>query len=192
MLVWTPSPSLSSAIVTALVSLTAPLAFGGDFRPYINAYDSDIDVFTRAINSNSSSGSSSSSSSSSSGYGSGSSSSFENSKESSSKESTTESNKSPCLVLGITNPILLRLLSNVDAALLIPNPESYIHRNGKNLMNASSSGKFNLNLRVNTNTSSNSSNSSVQVQVNYPQSVLTARSTKIARILVLLLYFYKE
>jgi hypothetical protein len=32
----------------------------------------------------------------------------------------------------------------------------------------------------------------VQVQVNYPQSVLTARSTKIARILVLLLYFYKE
>lgn len=41
-LVWAPSADLCSRLVSALVSLAAPLAYGGDFRPYLNPYDSDV------------------------------------------------------------------------------------------------------------------------------------------------------
>ena len=47
-LVWAPSPELASRVVTALVSLAAPLAYGGDFRPYITPYDSDVALLAAA------------------------------------------------------------------------------------------------------------------------------------------------
>mmetsp|Transcript_2872 Transcript_2872/g.4372 ORF Transcript_2872/g.4372 Transcript_2872/m.4372 type:complete len:903 (-) Transcript_2872:40-2748(-) len=47
-LVWAPSAELSSRVVTALVSLSAPLSYGGDFRPYISPYDSDVTLLSAA------------------------------------------------------------------------------------------------------------------------------------------------
>ena len=47
--VWSPSADECSKVVTALVSLCAPLVFGGDFRPYINPYDSDIPAISKAL-----------------------------------------------------------------------------------------------------------------------------------------------
>lgn len=40
--VYSPSAEVCSAVVLALCSLTAPLAFAGDCRPYISAADSDV------------------------------------------------------------------------------------------------------------------------------------------------------
>ena len=45
-LVWAPSPDICSRIVSALVSLAAPLSYGGDFRPYINPYDNDVGLIS--------------------------------------------------------------------------------------------------------------------------------------------------
>jgi hypothetical protein len=51
-LVWAPSPELCSRVVAALVSLSAPLAYGGDFRPYITPYDSDVSLLVAASTKN--------------------------------------------------------------------------------------------------------------------------------------------
>jgi hypothetical protein len=45
-LIWAPSADLCSRLVSALVSLAAPLSYGGDFRPYINPYDSDVSLLS--------------------------------------------------------------------------------------------------------------------------------------------------
>jgi len=60
-LVFSSSATLCSTVVGALLSLLAPLPYGGDHRPYISPYDSDIKLLVQACNSSSSSGGGSSS-----------------------------------------------------------------------------------------------------------------------------------
>ena len=47
--VWSPSADQCSRVVTALVSMCAPLVYGGDFRPYINPYDSDVVAISKSL-----------------------------------------------------------------------------------------------------------------------------------------------
>lgn len=48
-LVWAPSADMCSRLVTTLVSLAAPLVYGGDYRPYLNPYDTDVASLTAAV-----------------------------------------------------------------------------------------------------------------------------------------------
>lgn len=146
--VWSPSAAICSAVVTALASMTAPLAFGGDYRPYINPYDSDVKLISNmckdkneVTNSILSEGNGEKTPPQS----------FQDRycsinehaelfHDLSSKVSSGEKMKGPIYVrsiassvsinptgpsilIGITNPILLRSFSHIRAALLIPNPE---------------------------------------------------------------------
>jgi hypothetical protein len=47
-IVWSPCAAVSSSVVTALISLFAPFVYGGDFRPYLNPYDSDVNLLANA------------------------------------------------------------------------------------------------------------------------------------------------
>jgi hypothetical protein len=136
--VWSSSAAIASAVVNALISLIAPLAYAGDYRPYINPYDSDSsrlgDVVSgsKAISKASTSASAlqvvglsddeSSGSTSDSGAG---------------PElgptlfsgpcyirSIGSENKPTSIIVGITNPFLLKSFAQADAALFIPNPDS--------------------------------------------------------------------
>lgn len=50
--VFSPCAAVCSSAVMALASLLTPLTFGGDFRPYINPYDTDVNLLTKACNLN--------------------------------------------------------------------------------------------------------------------------------------------
>lgn len=129
--IWTPSAAISSAIVTALVSLTAPLAYGGDYRPYINPYDSDMSLFSESVSKkndreNKSNGKGYSNSNSSDIFeGNATQNSYMNGPifVKTISQNNNLSTNNPSILIGITNPILLRSVSHIDAALFIPNPE---------------------------------------------------------------------
>lgn len=154
--VWSPSAAICSTVVTALVSLTAPLSFGGDYRPYINPYDDDIKIIVENINrkheyTNSISAvlaegravaiSSDEGVSSSSKEGPPSAAVDEYCTVNDSQTpphrslrgpiyvrsmttlASARARFGPSMIIGITNPILLRSFALVDAALLLPNPE---------------------------------------------------------------------
>lgn len=180
--VWSPSPDLCSRVVAALVSLCAPLVYGGDFRPYINPYDSDVAAISRALAERaacaeqqqaddrgsgggeamspgdeaggdsgslpweyklqsfnrraqgmaasggevgSCCGGDSASSSSSSSASSSSPASVDNIRTQNNDSSSSNNKRTlqPPVIVGITNPFLLRALDQADAALFLPLPD---------------------------------------------------------------------
>ena len=50
-LVFSSSATVCSNVVTALLTLLAPLPYAGDHRPYISPYDSDIKLLAQACDS---------------------------------------------------------------------------------------------------------------------------------------------
>lgn len=137
--VYSPSAAVCSSVVVALVSLLSPLIYGGDFRPYISPYDSDTRLFEKALSKNPIDIRSNIDS---------------NNKQRIQMFDFTQTGESiycrtiassnslkKSMILGITNPFLLKGFRMTSVALLIPNPES-------NVINSlESSSKSNRNFR---------------------------------------------
>lgn len=135
--VWSSSAAIASAVVNALVSLIAPLAYAGDYRPYINPYDSDTTLIGEVI-SNSTKPVRSTSTISASSSDDESSGSEEELRFHSNIFSgphyirSVGSDKKPSnVIVGVTNPFLLRSFAQADAALFIPNPDAVRISEGK-------------------------------------------------------------
>jgi hypothetical protein len=45
---WLPWAAVCSSVVSAVVSLFSPFAYGGEFRPYINPYDANVNLLANA------------------------------------------------------------------------------------------------------------------------------------------------
>lgn len=98
-LVYSSNAAVCSTIVTALASLLSPLFFyGGDLRPYINPYDTDVALLSKASDQKSN-------------------------KNLSSNHVVNEFKTSyGTMLIGITNPFLLRSFSRFQCCLFVPNP----------------------------------------------------------------------
>lgn len=127
-LVFSSSATICSTVVSALLSLLAPLSYAGDHRPYISPYDSDIKLLSDCFNQNNSDIIDDDSdklenddsilrdirtiSSPSSLY------------TYNVRSKNRKPNKDSNIVVGVTNPFLLREFANIDAVVFLPNPSS--------------------------------------------------------------------
>jgi hypothetical protein len=104
-LVYSSNAAVCSSIVTALASLLSPLFFyGGDHRPYINPYDTDVTLLSKASDQKSSKDTCSS-------WG-----------ESLSHPVNEIKTSYGTMLIGITNPFLLRSFSRFQCCIFVPNP----------------------------------------------------------------------
>lgn len=143
--VWSSSAAIASTVVTALVSLISPLAYAGDYRPYINPYDSDTqilgDIMTATHNERLLNKASKSNISPLRQLMQGSNVKKDSFDVSSTLSTTIDSKdylKGPtyvkyaglphrnprAIIVGITNPFLLKTFSYADVVLFIPNPDT--------------------------------------------------------------------
>ena len=148
-LVFSSSATICSTVVSALLSLLAPLSYAGDHRPYISPYDSDIKLLSESFNRK-----------------------YNNVIDNCDKEGidvlilsdvriitspasvytynvrskNRKPNKDSNIVIGVTNPFLLREFANIDAVLFLPNLTSKSKSNSSSLFSMLSTSLSRSNL----------------------------------------------
>lgn len=113
MICYCPSSTGASAVCEGLVSIISPLGWTGDIRPYLNPYESDVNVLGQIIDDRHwrhQAGSKQATANPN-----------PNRHLHTESGSETDNVHSP-IMLGVTNPFLLKTFRNISCALFLPNP----------------------------------------------------------------------